>query len=1171
MRASVASLSKKLLSTFFAATLAFGFAPATAFAELAQQESAPIDAMGGASEAQESGTAYDPSMDASENTGSSFAAPDDAALAEGDIPSEGEALFDEEMGSAVVLPAGAIINQELPLDSVVAQAESTRTFFLAQTLESARGIPMVSAKLPIDKGGSVDGAELEQGDGEDGAEEGGEDSDEPDLGFNGVSAESTVVGSFTSGGLTYAIEPGGESVAVVAADYGKLPSEQASENILAIPPMVSADGADAYSVTRIADGAFSGLTEQAAGASATREETSGSFDEEATSLDPSVEGEGAEGAEELEGSEGQESFVGIVALGIPASVSSIEDGAFSGSDTLQYLVVSDDNPTYASFDGALYSADLATLRLIPEGRVGAVRIASNATDVDPEVFSHCPLVDAAVADADSAAYKVLEKESGLLVTEDSSETEMSRLARFDALDCSPYMAISSRATYADWKYYESVYTFVGCRILENTYVNGVIQGPAVEHIGAANGYVYGRFGGDRIHIYRNGSMQYVSLIRNNVAYDYFDWGSTEVGKYVTQKLYWDRELTRPVSEGAYYQDMDLFLGWGYTNYTLAFNANGGSGSIGSAANLTVNTTVIMPQPGDDRIKKTGYRIIGWSVNGHTYSPGQKLTMGTLAVEAGRPAQASADTVTVSAQWAPNTYTIAYNANGGAVSGGTTSYNIESNNFTLPTSGTRTGYTFAGWDVTGASGAGIAGNGTANVTIKKGTYGNLTATAKWIPVEYSISWDTAGGTLSGQKTSYNIETADYALPAPTRTGYTFAGWEVTGASGAGAAGNGTTSVTIKRGTYGSLTAKAKWSLNAYLLSWDVSHGSHANRTEDFTVEDCPIAMGEATPDEGYAFTGWSGEKLSASPSSFTLDASFLEGKADGTTLSFTAGFSANPYTIHLHANDGTGAGGLGDTLEHAVTYDAAVADAEVPKRYGYAFSGYWTKNADGTRAELYFDADGAYVKDTVWKGLSDVDLYACWTLMGDLEVPISSPSTLSFAFDRATGQACSSDGSSSSYGLIRSSMPEEVPVASVALEALRGPDGTSVPEKLLGKGNPEECAMEVVFSAGASSSKTALLRFASPAGSAEDETLWEFPSTDRPLIPSATSVASGTTGDDIVTDGLGNLARAGELSLSYALKTLPGFDVYEVPLADASEDAARIVFTVDLTGVAQERF
>ena len=335
MRASVASLSSKLLSVLFVVTLALALVPSVSFAE-----EGPLDGLS-------AGTGAD---------------------------------------------AVDIVNEEVALDAVVAQVERTKSFLLAQTLESTKTTPVVSAKLPIDGTLSADG-----------------DGTAPSDGV-GISPDSTVIGSFTVDGLTYAIEPGGESVAVVAADYGKLPSEQASENILAIPPVVSADGADAYSVTRIADGAFSGLTEQAAGASAGIEGTSDSSDGRARGLDPSVEGEGAEDAEELESSEGQESFTGIVALGIPASISSIEDGAFSGSDTLQYLVVSDDNPTYASFDGALYSADLATLRLIPEGRVGAVRIAPSATDVDPEVFSHCPSVDTLVADADSAAYKTLSED-----------------------------------------------------------------------------------------------------------------------------------------------------------------------------------------------------------------------------------------------------------------------------------------------------------------------------------------------------------------------------------------------------------------------------------------------------------------------------------------------------------------------------------------------------------------------------------------------------------------------------------------------------------------------------------------------------------------------------------------------------------------------------------------
>ena len=333
MRASVVSLSRKLLSAFFAVTLALGLIPITAFAEPLSGPSAdePIEA-----------NASDPIEDADQNA-------DGASSAEGaDV--EGVAGL-----------SGGIINQEMALESVVAQAESTKSFFLAQTLETTKSVPVVSAKLPLDVSGPSSGSPAESldpsmgdtssslGDSTEGSDDGqvaeeGKDLDEPDLGSGGVAAESTVVGSFTFDGLTYAVEPGGESVAVVAADYSKLPSEQVSESILAIPSVICADGADAHSVTRIADGAFSGLTKEVAGAFAIED--------------------GSESSEELEGIDGEEGFAGIVAIGIPASVSSIEDGAFAGSDALQQLVVSDDDPTYSSYDGCLYDSELTSLLLI---------------------------------------------------------------------------------------------------------------------------------------------------------------------------------------------------------------------------------------------------------------------------------------------------------------------------------------------------------------------------------------------------------------------------------------------------------------------------------------------------------------------------------------------------------------------------------------------------------------------------------------------------------------------------------------------------------------------------------------------------------------------------------------------------------------------------------------
>ena len=46
---------------------------------------------------------------------------------------------------------------------------------------------------------------------------------------------------------------------------------------------------------------------------------------------------------------------------------------------------------------------------------------------------------------------------------------------------------------------------------------------------------------------------------------------------------------------------------------------------------------------------------------------------------------------------------------------------------------------------------------------------------WVPKNYSITYNLNGGSISGQRTTYNIETTAFSIPTPTRTGYTFAGW------------------------------------------------------------------------------------------------------------------------------------------------------------------------------------------------------------------------------------------------------------------------------------------------------------------------------------------------------------------------------------------------------------
>ncbi len=105
---------------------------------------------------------------------------------------------------------------------------------------------------------------------------------------------------------------------------------------------------------------------------------------------------------------------GVTSVTLPASISNVDDRAFRSSDVASVLVA-DDNPTYSSFDGALYDAERLSLLLIPEGKQGAVLLPKTAEVAEASVFSHCPLVDSISVEKDGAAFA---SENGLLYTSD---------------------------------------------------------------------------------------------------------------------------------------------------------------------------------------------------------------------------------------------------------------------------------------------------------------------------------------------------------------------------------------------------------------------------------------------------------------------------------------------------------------------------------------------------------------------------------------------------------------------------------------------------------------------------------------------------------------------------------------------------------------------------------
>lgn len=335
-------------------------------------------------------------------------------------------------------------------------------------------------------------------------------------------------------------------------------------------------------------------------------------------------------------------------------------------------------------------------------------------------------------------------------------------------------------------------------------------------------------------------------------------------------------------------------------YSITYNLNGGTVAVVNPTEYNVETpTFTLTNP-----TKTGYTFIGWTgSNGDT-----PQTTVTIAI-------GSTGNKSYTANWEAVTYTISYDLAGGSVSGtNPASYTIESSAITL-INPTRIGYTFAGWTGTGLDSA------TASVTIAAGSTGNRSYTATWTPITYTITYDLAGGSVSGANpTSYTIESTDITLINPTKTGYVFKGWTGTGLTEA------TANVTIATGSIGDRTYTATWEVETYTITYKGLEGAvvSANPTT-YTIETATFTLNNPTK-AGYTFEGWTGTDLSGATARVTIEkgstgdreytATWKEAYAD---LTITASGADNDQTF-IYVISGT----PDDTATHGATITLTVA-------------------------------------------------------------------------------------------------------------------------------------------------------------------------------------------------------------------------------------------------------
>ena len=312
------------------------------------------------------------------------------------------------------------------------------------------------------------------------------------------------------------------------------------------------------------------------------------------------------------------------------------------------------------------------------------------------------------------------------------------------------------------------------------------------------------------------------------------------------------------------QNMTITAQWDINQYTITFDTDGGS----SISAITQNYGTAISEPSDPT--KVGHTFAGWD----TAVPG---TM-------------PATNMTITSNWDVNEYTITFDSNGGSsVAAITQDYGTA---ITAPADPTRTGFTFAGWD-----------------TAVPGTMpaGDMTITASWDADEYTITFDSNGGS------TVPVITQDYGTtitaPAdPTRTGFTFAGWDRT-IPGTMPAEN--------------MNITASWDVNEYTITFDTNGGSAVSAiTQDYGTS---IAAPANPTRTGYTFAGWNRT---------------IPGTMPAGNMTITANWDANKYTITFNSNGGS--------TVSAITqdYGTAISAPAVPTRTGYTFTG-WDATIPGT--------------------------------------------------------------------------------------------------------------------------------------------------------------------------------------------------------------------------------
>jgi uncharacterized repeat protein (TIGR02543 family) len=312
-------------------------------------------------------------------------------------------------------------------------------------------------------------------------------------------------------------------------------------------------------------------------------------------------------------------------------------------------------------------------------------------------------------------------------------------------------------------------------------------------------------------------------------------------------------------------DHTLYAQWEINTYKVTFSA-GANGSL----TAEVDETSITSGTNVEHFKKvifiatpsTGYQVKAWKVNNEVVAGETGVTYTIASLEGA---------VTVTVEFEKISYTLTYNAgDNGSITGDSSQSVKYGENGSEVTAVPNDGYHFVKWSDDVETAERTDTNVTADITV----------TAEFAINEYTVTFKDHDGTeLKTQKVEHGR--AATAPTAPTRTGYTFTGWD-----------KEFTNIT------GDLTVTAQYTINEYAVTFSAgANGSltaevgEESITSGANVEHFKKVIFTATPSTGYQVKEWKVDGSAIEETGLTYTIASLE-----DAVEVTVEFEKISYTL-----------------------------------------------------------------------------------------------------------------------------------------------------------------------------------------------------------------------------------------------------------------------------------